>query len=120
MRSKAAFIVGTGLGYVLGTRAGRQRFEAIKGWSRTAWQNPRVQARVTELEGKAADFAKTEAAALKGRVTESLRTAVGSSKGITPDDPIERHATPPVTTTPDAREGSLYSPPGGGNGTGRP
>jgi hypothetical protein len=100
MRSKAAFIVGTGVGYVLGTRAGRQRFDKIKGWTSTAWQHPKVQAKVTDLEAKAADLARSEVAALKGRVTESVRTAVGSSKGVAPE-PIERHATAPAATDGD-------------------
>lgn len=96
MRSKAAFIVGTGLGYVLGTRAGRQRFEKIKGWTLTAWQNPGVQSRVTELEAKAADFARSEGAAIKGRVTENLRSAVSSARGGTPTRPVDRYPVAPT------------------------
>lgn len=100
MRSKAAFIVGTGVGYVLGARAGRQRFEKIKGWSATAWQSPQVQAGVTELKGKAADLARSEAAAIKGRVTESLRTAVGSSQGLTPAGPVTNESVDPGAPLP--------------------
>lgn len=96
MRSKAAFIVGTGVGYVLGTRAGRERFEKIKVWSRAAWTNPQVQARVTELEAKAADLARSEGAALKGRVTENLRSAVSSARGGAPTRPIERYPAAPT------------------------
>ena len=81
MRSKAAFIVGTGVGYVLGTRAGRQRFEKIKTLSRRAWQDPRVQSTVSELETRVADLAKAEAAALLSRVTGSVKSAVGSRGG---------------------------------------
>jgi hypothetical protein len=81
MRSKAAFIVGTGLGYVLGARAGRQRFEKIAALSRRAWQDPRVQATVNDLESKAADLARTEASALKEKVTGTVRSTVGSVRG---------------------------------------
>jgi len=98
VKGKAAFIVGTGLGYVLGARAGRQRFEKIKGWSRQAWGNPQVQARVTEVQAKAADFAKSEATALKGRVTENVRTAVSARRSGT-SEPVERHATAPSYPT---------------------
>ncbi len=87
MGSRSAFIVGTGLGYVLGTRAGRQRFEKIKGVTLRAWNSPQVQERVHELEGKAADFARSEATALKGRVTENLKSAVSSARGGTPTRP---------------------------------
>jgi hypothetical protein len=124
MRSKAAFIVGTGLGYVLGTRAGRQRFETIKGWTRRAWENPQVQSRVTELESKAADFARSEGAAIKGRVTENLRSAVSSARGGTPTRPIDRYPVAPTgenvaggtSTAPGA---PFTTPPGGStNGSG--
>lgn len=96
MGSKAAFIVGTGVGYVLGTRAGRQRFESIKRWSLAAWRSEPVQSRVTELEAKAADFARSEGAALKGRVTENLRSAVSSARGGGPTRPIERYPVAPT------------------------
>jgi hypothetical protein len=81
MRSKAAFIVGTGLGYVLGTRAGRQRFETIAALGRRAWHDPRVQSAVHDLEGRAVDLAKTEAAILKDRVSHTVKSAVGSARG---------------------------------------
>lgn len=123
MRSKAAFIVGTGLGYVLGTRAGRQRFEKLKGWTRTVWENPRVQARVTELEGKAVDLARSEGAALKGRVTENLRSAVSSARGGAPTRPIDRYPVAPTGgSLPDGGASTtagapFTTPPGaGGNG----
>jgi hypothetical protein len=123
MRSKAAFIVGTGLGYVLGTRAGRQRFESIKKWSTTFWQNPQVQARVTDLEAKAADFARTEGAAIKGRVTENLRSTVRSTRGGS-STPIERYPVAPSgapatgggTSTADGAP--FLTPPGATNGSG--
>jgi BRCT domain type II-containing protein len=113
VRGKAAFIVGTGVGYVLGTRAGRQRFEKIKAYSVRAWQNPQVQAKVGDLEAKAADFAKTEAAALKGRVTENIRTAASARKGSTstPVEPVERHATAPSYPASTLSDTTVDAPP---------
>ncbi len=125
MRSKAAFIVGTGLGYVLGTRAGRQRFEKIKTVTRRAWQSPQVQARVTELEAKAADFARSEGAAIKGRVTENLRSAVSSARGGTSTRPIDRYPVAPTGEHPagggaSTAPGAPFTTPPGSptNGTG--
>jgi hypothetical protein len=125
MRSKAAFIVGTGLGYVLGTRAGRQRFEKIKGVTLRAWNSPQVQTRVNELEGKAADFARSEATALKGRVTENLKSAVSSARGGTPTRPIDRYPVAPTGETAAGGGASTESgapfttpPTGRSNGTG--
>jgi hypothetical protein len=125
MGSKAAFIVGTGLGYVLGTRAGRQRFETIKKVTRSAWQSPQVQARVTDLEAKAADFARSEGAAIKGRVTENLRSAVSSARGGATTRPIDRYPVAPTGEQPagagtsTAPGAPFTTPPGGStNGTG--
>ncbi len=36
-------LLGTGLGYVLGSRAGRERYEQIKRWSARAADHPAVQ-----------------------------------------------------------------------------
>ncbi|WP_298458693.1 YtxH domain-containing protein [uncultured Cellulomonas sp.] len=112
MGSKAAFIVGAGVGYVLGTRAGRQRFETLQGWAATAWRSPQVQAGVTELKGKAADLARSESAALKGRVVESVRTAVGSSRGLAPSSPVEAYPVDPGAPVPPVAAAADESPSG--------
>ncbi|WP_214105185.1 hypothetical protein [Acrocarpospora catenulata] len=43
MRAKMMFAVGLGLGYVLGTRAGRERYEQIVHTARRISDDPRVQ-----------------------------------------------------------------------------
>ncbi|CAL9431765.1 hypothetical protein SUDANB120_02060 [Streptomyces sp. enrichment culture] len=43
MRYKVAFAVGLGLGYVLGSRAGRERYEQLKKSAREVAQNPAVR-----------------------------------------------------------------------------
>ena len=80
MKSKVIFITGAGLGYLLGTRAGREQFEKIKNWSLSVWEDPRVQAQVNGFEVRATDFAKTEGAALKDKVTETVKSVVDSVK----------------------------------------
>lgn len=81
MRTKAAFIVGAGLGYVLGTRAGRQQFEKIKGWMREVWDDPRVQEHVNDLGAKVTEFATTEGSIIRDRVTDTVRSVVDSVQG---------------------------------------
>jgi len=44
MRGKIAFVAGITIGYVLGTRAGRERYEQIKTAATAVWQSPPVQA----------------------------------------------------------------------------
>jgi hypothetical protein len=43
MRYKLTFVVGLTLGYVLGTRAGRERYEQLKKSARQVSQNPAVR-----------------------------------------------------------------------------
>lgn len=43
MRYKLTFVVGVALGYVLGTRAGRERYEQLKKSARHVAQNPTVR-----------------------------------------------------------------------------
>lgn len=122
MGSKA-FIVGAGLGYVLGARAGRRRYETIAGWARRAWTSPQVQAGVGELQAKAADLARSEGAALKGRVTQNLRSAVRSGRGGAPTRPIDRYPVAPTRSVDGAGGTSVVAgdpfttPPGSSNGT---
>jgi len=43
MRGSLMFSAGVGLGYVLGTRAGRARYEQIRGKAKQAWDSKPVQ-----------------------------------------------------------------------------
>jgi hypothetical protein len=43
MRYRLTFVVGLALGYVLGTRAGRERYEQLKKSARQISQNPTVR-----------------------------------------------------------------------------
>ncbi len=43
MRGRLIFIAGVGVGYVLGTRAGRERFDQMVAQARKFWESPTVQ-----------------------------------------------------------------------------
>jgi hypothetical protein len=43
MRGKVLFITGVGVGYVLGTRAGREKFDRMVAQARKFWESPTVQ-----------------------------------------------------------------------------
>jgi hypothetical protein len=43
MRGKVMFIVGAGVGYVLGTRAGRAKYDQMVVQARKVWESPTVQ-----------------------------------------------------------------------------
>ena len=81
MKTKAAFVAGAGIGYLFGTRAGRQQFEKIKGWASDAWADPRVQTRVNDLESQATRFAKEQGSALMDKAVDAVKSAVpGTAK----------------------------------------
>ena len=110
MRSKAAFIVGAGVGYVLGTRAGRQQFEKIADVRRRAWSDPRVQSAVTGLEAKAGELAKSEGSALLGKVTSTVQSRVGSVRGG--GESSTSGSTPPAVAGGTTEGGGTGTEPG--------
>ncbi|MFO7689696.1 MAG: hypothetical protein R6W83_03945 [Cryobacterium sp.] len=56
MRGKFLFITGGLLGYVLGARAGRKRYEQIASTANSVWNAKPVQRRVTEVRDFALDL----------------------------------------------------------------
>ena len=79
MRGKAGLVIGLAIGYVLGTRAGRERYEQIKTQWLKVWNAEPVQSQV----GKVKDFAKSQAMALPSTLWESAVkvTQAAGSKG---------------------------------------
>ncbi len=73
MRGKTAFVVGGLIGYVLGTRAGREQFERIAGQARRVWEDPRVQEKVADASQRATSFVQDVAPDLKDKVTDAVR-----------------------------------------------
>lgn len=98
MNGKLAFVLGAGIGYVVGTRAGRQQFDRIKGWASDAWHDPWVQSTVEDLESSAVQFAKDQGAALKDKAVDAVKSAV--SRSGADQDPEADLRTAPAAGTP--------------------
>ncbi|SFS13285.1 hypothetical protein SAMN04487846_2646 [Microbacterium sp. cf046] len=79
MRGKVGLVIGLAAGYVLGTRAGRERYEQIKAQVQKVWNLDPVQEQVA----KAKDFAKSTAMALPSTLWDSAVkvTKAAGSKG---------------------------------------
>ncbi|MEV7694586.1 hypothetical protein AB0N73_14775 [Microbacterium sp. NPDC089189] len=60
MRGKAGLVIGLAAGYVLGTRAGRERYEQIKEQALKVWNLDPVQKQVSKVQ----DFGKSALLAL--------------------------------------------------------
>lgn len=55
MKGKIAFVLGAAVGYVLGTRAGRERYEQIKRGAEALWKTEPVQRGVGAVRGVVGD-----------------------------------------------------------------
>jgi len=75
MRGKVLFVVGLGVGYVLGTRAGRERYEQIKKAAEGVWNTPSVQQGV----GTVKEFAASRVGDLSDTVLDGVKTLIGNS-----------------------------------------
>jgi hypothetical protein len=91
MRSKATFLTGFAAGYVLGSRAGRARYEQIRQASRSFMANPTVQSTASTLQHQAEDAlgtAKDKAASKLGdKLSEKKPSWLGSGSGETASGP---------------------------------
>ncbi|WP_193312803.1 YtxH domain-containing protein [Georgenia subflava] len=83
---KLSFVLGAGLGYVLGARAGRGQYEKIKKASSKVWENPRVQANVQKVETKVTDVAKERGSAVTDKVAATVKEKLSGSGGAHSSD----------------------------------
>ena len=75
MKGKILFVVGLGVGYVLGTRAGRERYEQIRKAAQSVWNTPTVQQGV----GTVKDFAMTRVGDLSDTVLDGVKSFIGNA-----------------------------------------
>jgi hypothetical protein len=75
MKGKVLFVVGLGVGYVLGTRAGRQRYEQIKGAAESVWNTPTVQNGVATVK----DFALARVGDVSDTVLDNVKSLIGTA-----------------------------------------
>ncbi len=74
---KLSMLAGGVVGYVLGTRAGRERYEQIKAHADQVWNDPRVQRRTSQVT----DVAKQKAAGAADQMTDPADGSQGGSVG---------------------------------------
>jgi hypothetical protein len=84
MRGKLMFISGLAAGFVLGSRAGREKYEEIRANAKKVWENPTVQ--------EAAGVAQAQANKLytegkdklnQSKLGEKLHTTSGTERSVT-------------------------------------
>lgn len=75
-------LIGIGIGYVLGARAGTQRYEQLKAQAQKAWNNPTVQEKAAQAQDKV-----RETAPLVGeKAGEVAQTVAAKVRGDDGDD----------------------------------
>jgi hypothetical protein len=80
MKGKILFVAGLGLGYVLGTRAGREKYEQLKSSAMNLWNDPRVQRQVDAAES----FVKDKAPDVAEFVSDNAKKVVSQVTGKKP------------------------------------
>lgn len=99
---KLTLLVAAGVGYVLGARAGRERYDQIRKVATRVKDDPRVQ----EKAHQAADLAKEKAPVVKDAVVSAASTAAdkvtpsGSASGCDSSD-LEDQLHPDSTARQD-------------------
>jgi hypothetical protein len=113
MKGKLLLLAGAAVGYVFGTRAGRERYEEIKARATKAWNDPRVQEKVTEAEHFVNDTAKHKLPEVQERLSETARGAMDKAKAKFGDDQPGDDAlttkTASTTSTPSSTGSSTSS-----------
>lgn len=108
MRGKAGFILGAAVGYVLGTRAGRARYEQIKRGANAVWETPLVQQGVASAKasaGDALDVAKSAALNLAKTVFDAATQQQGKPQ------PGSARPAPPARRTAVVQSGGTAEDP---------
>lgn len=83
MKGKLLFVSGAAVGYVLGTRAGRKRYEQIKGAAQSVWNTPLVQQGVDQVKGFALARVGTVSDAFFDNAKKLVNAATKQSKAET-------------------------------------
>ena len=78
MRYRLVFFTGLGIGFVLGARAGRERYEQLRKLARKAADSPAVQQAAGALQAQAASYAKAAGGKVADRAG-AARAKVGGA-----------------------------------------
>ncbi|MGA1836684.1 YtxH domain-containing protein [Herbiconiux sp. 11R-BC] len=106
MRGKFLFVVGLATGYVLGTRAGRERYEQIKAGAEKVWNTPVVQSGVHSVQ----DFAGSRVDAVKADLSQKARNALAALIGRDPLTKPEQSSSRPSTAKPASAGAAAAAP----------
>lgn len=101
MRGKFLFVAGAAVGYVLGTRAGRKRYEQIRGAAQKVWETPAIQRQV----GAAQDYAAEKIGQIPELLIDGAKKLVTSGRAGAGASP-KGETAPPTSDQSQASDGA--------------
>lgn len=81
MGTKAGLAIGLGIGFVLGSRAGRERYEQIREAAGRIWRSPLFAGPVADTAQRAADLAREAGARATDRAAEAVKQRLFGTQG---------------------------------------
>jgi len=88
MRGKILLLAGVAVGYVLGARAGREKYNELVSTANKFWNDPRVQEKVEQVQGfvkekgpEVSGFVQDNAKKVTDTVTGKKKSGSGGSTG---------------------------------------
>ncbi|MBA2954602.1 YtxH domain-containing protein [Nocardioides sp. MAH-18] len=107
--AKLKMLVAFGAGYVLGSRAGRERYEQIVDKAQGVWHDPRVQRKASQAQGVV-----QEKASQAGDVIAEKAGHAASQAGNAVKDKLPGGDSSPTPTTTTSTTSSTSSPAASG------
>jgi hypothetical protein len=81
MRGRILFVAGVALGYVLGTRRGRQGYVELKDRAQSLWRSPQVQTTVHKAQAVIEDKAPA-LSAKAADVADKTKATLGEAQSV--------------------------------------
>lgn len=87
MRGKILFVTGLAAGYVLGTRAGRKRYEQLRSAARSVWNTAPVQQGVETVRDVARSYVGDAGDVVADALRRTVRSLAAAAASLATDDP---------------------------------
>ncbi|GAA8851441.1 hypothetical protein DUHN55_37740 [Helicobacter pylori] len=111
---KISMLAAGAIGYVFGTRAGREQYDKISGQAKRLWKDPKVQRKAGQAQEAAEDLGHKAG----DKITAKVKEKAGNDSTDTPTTTTTASPGTGVGTTPGTGAGGLGSgEPTSGPGT---
>jgi hypothetical protein len=119
MKFRSGLLVGLGAGYVLGAKAGRERYQQIVEATRAFMENPGVQ-RLTDEVGKTVNVGKERVSAATSRTVEqvgsTLADQANKAKSVVAGEPKPGEPKPGEPKSEESKVKAAAPPTKGADG----